>query len=53
MAILIMFNQADPKLLEVHLRLSIDCPEVRIYPDVGDKDDIKCIIDFHNSSKKS
>ena len=44
MAILIMFNQADPELLEVHLKQSIDCPEVRIYPDVGNKEDIKCII---------
>lgn len=44
MAILIMLNQVDPTVLETHLKSHPDCPEVRIYPDVGNKDDIDCVI---------
>lgn len=44
MAILIMLNQVDPTLLETHLKSHSDCPEVRIYPDVGNVDDIECVI---------
>ncbi|MDG1438736.1 MAG: glyoxylate/hydroxypyruvate reductase A [Emcibacteraceae bacterium] len=44
MAILILLNQVDPSLLETHLKSHPDCPEVRIYPDVGDKNDIDCVI---------
>lgn len=44
MAILILLNQVDPTLLETHLKSHPDCPEVRIYPDVGNKDDIDCVI---------
>ena len=40
MAILIILNQADPYLLEKNLKSHPDCPEVRIYPDVGNPDDI-------------
>lgn len=44
MAILILLNQSDPILLEQHLKSHPDCPEVRIYPDVGDPNDIECVI---------
>lgn len=44
MAILIHINQTDPLLLEKHLKALPDCPEIRIWPDVGNKDDIDCII---------
>lgn len=44
MTILIIFDQADPKLLETHLKSHADCPEVRIWPDIGDKNDIDCVI---------
>lgn len=44
MAILILLNQVDPTLLETHLKSHADCPEIRIYPDVGNKDDIDCVI---------
>lgn len=44
MAILILLNQVDPTLLEQHLKSHPDCPEVRIYPDVGDPNDIDCVI---------
>lgn len=44
MAILILLNQVDPTLLESKLKENSDCPEVRIYPDCGNKDDIECVI---------
>ena len=44
MAILILLNQVDPTLLEQHLKSHPDCPEVRIYPDVGDPANIDCVI---------
>tara|TARA_R110002096_G_scaffold416576_3_gene619754 strand:+ start:201294 stop:202217 length:924 start_codon:yes stop_codon:yes gene_type:complete len=44
MAILILLNQADPTLLETHLKSHPDCPEVRIYPNVGNTEDIDCVI---------
>lgn len=44
MAILILFNQVDPILLEKHLKSHPDCPDVRIYPNVGNKDEIECVI---------
>lgn len=44
MAILIIFDQADSKLLETHLKSRPDCPEVRVWPEVGDKNDIDCVI---------
>ncbi|MCP5381903.1 MAG: glyoxylate/hydroxypyruvate reductase A [Kordiimonadaceae bacterium] len=44
MAILIILNQADPHLLEKNLKSHPDCPEVRIYPDVGNPGDIDCVI---------
>lgn len=44
MAILILLNQVDPTQLENHLKSHRDCPEVRIFPDVGNKDDIDCVI---------
>ena len=42
MAILILLNQVDPTKLETHLKTYADCPEVRICPDCGNKDDIEC-----------
>ena len=44
MAILILLNQVDPTLLESHLKSHNDCPEVRIWPDCGNKDDVECVI---------
>ena len=44
MAILILLNQVDPTKLETHLKTYADCPEVRIWPDCGNKDDIECVI---------
>lgn len=44
MAILILLNQVDPALLESHLKSHPDCPEVRIYPEVGNVQDIDCVI---------
>ena len=44
MAILILLNQVDPSPLATHLKSHPDCPEVRIYPDVGDKQEIECVI---------
>ena len=44
MAILILLNQADPTLLETHLKSHPGCPEIRIYPDVGNVEDIDCVI---------
>ena len=44
MAILILLNQVDPTLLETHLKSHNDCPEVRIWPNCGNKDDIECVI---------
>ncbi|MDG1858899.1 MAG: glyoxylate/hydroxypyruvate reductase A, partial [Emcibacteraceae bacterium] len=42
--ILILLNQVDPSPLATHLKSHPDCPEVRIYPDVGDKQEIECVI---------
>ncbi len=44
MSILIHLNQADPLLLESHLKAHSDCPDLRIWPDCGNMDDIDCII---------
>ena len=44
MAILILLNQVDPTQLETHLKTQADCPEVRIWPDCGNKADIECVI---------
>lgn len=44
MAILILLNQTDPTVLEKHMKSHADCPELRIYPDVGDPADIDCVI---------
>lgn len=44
MAILILLNQVDPTSLEQHLKSHDDCPEIRIWPDCGNKDDIECVI---------
>jgi glyoxylate/hydroxypyruvate reductase len=44
MAILIILNQADPIMLEKHLKSLAGCPEVRIWPNVGNKEDIDCVI---------
>ncbi len=44
MAILLLLNQVDPTLLEKHLKALPDCPQVRIWPNAGEKNDIKCAI---------
>ncbi len=44
MAVLIMLNQVDPEPLAQHLKTHSDCPEIRIYPDVGNPEDIECVI---------
>lgn len=44
MAILILLNQVDPTLLETHLKSHDNCPEIRIWPNCGDKKDIECVI---------
>jgi len=50
MAILILLNQTDPKVLETHMKSHSDCPELRIYPDVGDIADIDCVVVWKHPS---
>ncbi len=44
MAILLLLNQVDPTILETHLKSLPSCPEVRTYPDVGNSEDIECVV---------
>ncbi|MBT7581389.1 MAG: glyoxylate/hydroxypyruvate reductase A [Kordiimonadaceae bacterium] len=44
MAILILLNQTNPAVLEKHMKSLDGCPELRIYPDVGDVADIDCVV---------
>lgn len=44
MAILLLLNQVDPTILEGYLKSHSDCPDIRIYPDAGNVEDIDCVI---------
>ena len=44
MTILIIFNQADAEEFRNHLIALSGCPDVRIWPNVGDPSDIECVI---------
>lgn len=52
MAVLLMLNQVDPAPLAYQLGLQPDCPEIRIYPEIGNPDDIECVIVWKHDEGK-